>query len=57
MRMFVDPTDIYLYVDTLDFSKSINGLVVVVEQQWELLPLSGAMFIFSHKERDKLKIV
>lgn len=55
--MFVDPTDIYLHVDTFDFSKSINGLVVVVEQQWELLPLSGAMFIFSHKERDKLKIV
>lgn len=57
MRMFIDPSDIYLHLDAVDFRKSINGLVVVVEQQLELSPLSDAMFIFSNKKRDKLKIL
>jgi transposase len=57
MRMFIDPSDIYLHLDAVDFRKSINGLVVVVEQQLELSPLSDAMFIFSNKKRDMLKIL
>ena len=31
MKMFVEPADIYLYMDIVDFRKSINGLIVVVE--------------------------
>ena len=57
MRMFVDPSDIYLHLEAVDFRKSINGLVVVVEQQLELSPFTDAMFIFSNKKRDKLKIL
>jgi transposase len=57
MKMFVDPADIYLHLDAVDFRKSINGLVVVVEQQLELSPFTDALFIFSNKKRDKLKIL
>ena len=57
MRMFNNPSDIDLHLDAVDFRKSINGLVVVVEQQLELSPLSDAMFIFSNKKRDRLKIL
>ena len=57
MRMFVDPSQIYLHLDAVDFRKSINGLVVVVEQQLELSPFMDALFIFSNKKRDKLKIL
>ena len=57
MKMFIEPSDIYLHLDAVDFRKSINGLVVVVEQQLELSPLSDALFIFSNKKRDKLKIL
>ena len=57
MRMFVDPAQIYLHLDTVDFRKSINGLIVVVEQQLELSPFMDALFIFSNKKRDKLKIL
>jgi len=57
MRMFVDPSDIYLHLEAVDFRKSINGLVVVVEQQLELSPFTDALFIFSNKSRDKLKIL
>jgi transposase len=57
MKMFIEPSDIYLHLEAVDFRKSINGLVVVVEQQLELSPLSDALFIFSNKKRDKLKIL
>ena len=57
MKMFVEPSDIYMHLEAVDFRKSINGLVVVVEQQLELSPLSGALFVFSNKKRDKLKIL
>ena len=30
MKMFVEPADIYLYMDVVDFRKSINGLIVTV---------------------------
>jgi transposase len=55
--MFVEPSDIYMHLEPVDFRKSINGLVVVVEQQLELSPLSDALFVFSNKKRDKLKIL
>lgn len=57
MKMFVEPSDIYMHLEAVDFRKSINGLVVVVEQQLELSPLSDALFVFSNKKRDKLKIL
>ena len=57
MRMFVDPAQIYLHLNTVDFRKSINGLIVLVEQQLELSPFMDALFIFSNKKRDKLKIL
>jgi transposase len=57
MKMFIEPSDIYMYLEAVDFRKSINGLVVVVEQQPELSPLSEALFIFSKKTQDKFKIM
>lgn len=57
MKMFVEPSDIYLHVDAVDFRKSINGLIVVVEQQLELSPFSDALFIFCNKHKNKLKIL
>lgn len=32
MKMFVERSDIYLYMDKVNYRKSINGLIVVVEQ-------------------------
>lgn len=55
--MFVEPSQIYLHLDAVDFRKSINGLIVVVEQQLELSPFMDALFIFSNKKRDKLKVL
>jgi len=48
-------TEIYLHRDVVDFRKSINGLMVVVEDEMKLSPFNGALFIFCNRSRDKLK--
>ena len=57
MKMFVKPNDIYLHTSFVDFRKSINGLLVIIECELELSPFDDAMFIFCNKKQDKLKIV
>ena len=57
MKMFVEPADIYLHMDIVDFRKSINGLIVVVEQDMNLNPFRDALFVFCNKKRDKVKIL
>ena len=57
MKMFVESGAIYLHRDAVDFRKSINGLVLIVEQQMNLSPFADALFVFSNKNRDKLKVV
>ena len=55
--MFVDVSSIYLHRDVVDFRKSINGLVLIVEQEMVLSPFSDALFVFCNKARDKVKVV
>lgn len=57
MKMFVTPSQIYLHREPVDFRKSINGLVVIVEQNLSLSPFADALFLFSNKRRDKMKIL
>jgi len=48
-------TDIYLHIEPVDFRKSINGLSLIVEDAMALSSMSGSLFVFSNKKRDKLK--
>ncbi|CBL44196.1 Putative transposase (IS66 family element, Orf2-like) [gamma proteobacterium HdN1] len=57
MKMFVDPSAIYLHRHPVDFRKSINGLSVIVDEQMAMSSLSGALFVFCNKQRDKLKVL
>ena len=57
MQMFVDIGAVYLHREPVDFRKSINGLSVIVESEMALSPLSGALFVFCNKKRDKLKLL
>ena len=57
MKMFVDPGAIYLHRDSVDFRKSINGLVMIVEQEMELSPFAPALFVFCNKNRDRVKVL
>lgn len=57
MKMFVEPKCIYLHRDAVDFRKSIDGLVAIVEGELERDAYTGALFLFCNKTKDKLKLV
>ena len=57
MQMFTSVPEVFLYRDFVDFRKSINGLAAIVEQQMQLSPLNGSVYVFCNKGRDKLKIL
>ncbi len=57
MKMFVEPDAIYLHRDAVDFRKSINGLVLIVEQGMQLSPFAPALFVFCNKNRDRIKVL
>lgn len=57
MKMFVEPPLIYLHRQSVDFRKSINGLAILVEDEMALPVMSGALYIFSNRAKDKLKIL
>jgi transposase len=57
MNMFVDKGAIYQHPDVVDFRKSINGLVTIVEQEMALSPFSDALFVFCNRNRDRVKVL
>lgn len=57
MRMFVEPSDIYLYPKAVDFRKQFNGLALIVEQEFAVSLMSGALFLFTNKSRRRLRIL
>jgi transposase len=51
------PTRILVATQPVDFRKSIDGLSATVELVLREKPLSGAMFVFSNKRGNGLKIL
>lgn len=49
--------EIYLYRESVDFRKSINGLAAMIESDTQLPLGSGALFLFTNKQRDKVKVL
>ena len=57
MKMFVEPSEVFLYRDFVDFRKAINGLAALVEDELNRDAYTGALFVFCNKAKDKLKIL
>lgn len=57
MTQLTELTDIYLHRDVVDFRKSINGLVILVEDALQLSPFNGALFVFCNRAQDKVKVL
>ena len=57
--MIYDLTDIKIYIrpEATDMRKQTNGLSVLVQDELELDPFSGNLFIFCNKNRKRLKIL
>lgn len=48
---------IYLHRGYVDFRKSVNGLSMIVEEEMGRSPMSGDLFVFCNRRRDKLKLL
>jgi transposase len=48
---------VYLATGFTDMRKSINGLSLIVSEQFGYDPFSGSVFVFCNRSRDKLKIL
>jgi len=50
-------TRVYLALGTTDMRKSINGLSLLVEEQFDVDLFSGSLFAFCNRNRDLVKIL
>lgn len=48
---------VYIALGATDMRKSINGLSLLVEEQFELDLFTGSMFAFCNRKRDIVKIL
>lgn len=48
---------VYLHRSPVDFRLSINGLAVLVEQALGLDPFARALYVFSNRRRNRVKIL
>lgn len=48
---------IYLAVEPVDMRKQFNGLWALASQRLRQDPFGGAMFVFTNKARDRIKIL
>ncbi|MEM7602651.1 MAG: IS66 family insertion sequence element accessory protein TnpB, partial [Verrucomicrobiota bacterium] len=48
---------IYVSVEPCDMRKSFNGLYILAEEHLKEDPRSGALFVFTNKRRNRLKIL
>jgi transposase len=56
--MFVpENVQVYVAIGRVDMRKSIDGLSMVVSQQFSLDPFSGCLFAFSNRRRTVVKVL
>ena len=55
MNIFSDAPEVFIHTQFVDFRKSINGLVGIVEAELARDAYTGALFVFCNKAKDKLK--
>ncbi|MGC8732938.1 MAG: IS66 family insertion sequence element accessory protein TnpB [Halothiobacillaceae bacterium] len=57
MFRFAPGLKVYLHREPVDGRKAINGLALLVEQSLKLDPFGPAVFVFSNRRRDRIKIL
>jgi transposase len=52
-----DDVKIYVSLQPIDARKSIDGLCIIITENFGYNPQCGSLFIFFNKSRDKVKII
>lgn len=50
-------TAVYIAAEAVDMRKSIDGLALLVQESLPVSPLSGSLFVFFNRARDKVKLL
>lgn len=50
-------TRVYIAREFVDFRKQIDGLALIVQDTLKLDPFSAHLFVFTNRQRDKLKLL
>ncbi len=50
-------TGIYLAIGATDLRKSVNGLSIIVQESFGMVPFNHALYVFCNGKQDKLKIL
>ena len=50
-------TRVYISLTPVDFRKQIDGLALAVQETLALDPFSSHLFVFTNRQRDKLKLL
>jgi transposase len=54
--LVINPTKkIYIYSQPVDMRKSINGLIIILLEEFDQNPQTGDIYVFSNKNRNKIK--
>ena len=53
----VNNLKIYLFSNSVDMRKQVNGLLSIIESTFDLDPYEKAIFVFCNKSRDKIKAI
>jgi transposase len=57
MLSFTAQAKVWISLDPCDMRKSFNGLWQVAEEKLKLDPRTGAIFVFTNRKRNRLKIL
>jgi transposase len=57
MLSFTGALKVYLALEPADMRKSFNGLAGLVQEHLENNPYDGALYLFTNKRRNRLKIL
>lgn len=49
--------DIYVYLQPVDFRKSIDGLAAIVEMELQRDPFASSLFVFTNRQQNKVKLL
>jgi len=57
MFRFTSDAKVYLHREPVDFRKQIDGLAVLVSASMALDPMREALFVFTNRRKDRIKIL
>lgn len=49
--------EVFVYLPPVDFRKAVNGLAGLVQEELKLDPFSEQLYVFTNRQRDKIKIL